>query len=123
MRLVLESRPAWRAAVQSELELLVLGEIERQGLPAPEVQYWFRLPNGKRVRFDFAWPACTALLEVDHPFWHAGVIASHRDKNRDLDMATVGWQTMRITDLDVNRGLKIAIAKVATILARRARGT
>ena len=122
MRLVLESRPAWRAAVQSELELLVLNEIERQGLPTPEVQYWFRLPNGRRARFDFAWPAYTALLEVDHPFWHAGVEASHRDKNRDLDMSSVGWQTMRITDLDVNRGLPISIAKVATTLALRARG-
>ena len=122
MRLVLESRPAWRSAVQSELELLVLNEIERQGLPTPEVQFWFRLPNGKRVRFDFAWPEYTALLEVDHPFWHAGGENSHRDKNRDLDMATVGWQTMRITDLNVNAGLKVAVAKVAAVLARRARG-
>jgi hypothetical protein len=61
-------------------------------------------------------------LEVDHPFWHAAAVASHRDKNRDLDMATVGWQTMRITDLNVNLGLPIAIAKVATVLARQARG-
>ena len=121
MRLVLESRPAWRAAVQSELELLVLNEIELQGLPTPEVQYWFRFPNGKRVRFDFAWPSHTAVLEVDHPFWHAGVEASHRDKNRDLDMGAIGWQTMRITDLNVNVGLPIAIAKVAATLDLRPR--
>jgi len=55
------------------------------------------------------------------PFWHAGVEASHRDKNRDLDMGAIGWQTMRITDLNVNVGLPIAIAKVAATLDLRPR--
>lgn len=46
---VIAARPGWRAALQSELEILVLREIERQGLPAPEVQYWFTLPSGDRL--------------------------------------------------------------------------
>ena len=119
MKAVIASRPAWRAAMQSELEVIVLGEIERQDLPTPEVQFWFTLPTGERVRLDFAWPDHTAALEVDHPFWHAGAENSRRDKRRDLKMGTVGWQTMRITDLDVNRGLRTSINDVGTTLALR----
>jgi hypothetical protein len=35
MSAVVASRPAWRTAMQSELEVLVLREIERQQLPRP----------------------------------------------------------------------------------------
>ena len=62
MKAVIASRPAWRAAMQSELEVIVLGEIERQGLPTPQVQYWLTLPTGERVRLDFAWPARKAAI-------------------------------------------------------------
>lgn len=119
MRAVIDSRPPWRAAIQSELELMVLREIERQGLPRPEVQYTFVLPTGERIRFDFAWPRHKAVLEVDHPYWHAGTEPSHKDKRRDLKMATVGWQTVRVTDLDVRGGLATSIADVASVLALR----
>ena len=34
-------------------------------------------------------------------------------------MATIGWLTMRITDLDVDHGLTAALRKVAAVLARR----
>lgn len=119
MQRVIESRPAWRAAMQSALEVAVLGEIERNGLPAPEVQLRYKLPGGGEVRLDFAWPAWKVALEVDHPYWHAGADASHRDKHRDRKMATVGWQTVRLTDLDVNGGLPASIRDLATILALR----
>ena len=119
MKAVIAARPAWRAALQSELEVIVLGEIERQGLPTPVVQMWFTLPTGERVRLDFAWPDLKAALEVDHPFWHAGADSSHRDKRRDLKMGTVGWHTMRITDLDVERGLRTSISDVHATLALR----
>ncbi len=117
---VIASRPAWRAAMQSDLEARVLGEIERQLLPRPEVQYWFTLPSGQRIRLDFAWPQFEVGLEVDHPFWHAGAVESHRDKHRDRKMTAIGWRMARITDLDVEGGLASAIADVAGILQRAA---
>lgn len=119
MKAVIGARPAWRAAVQSELELLVLTEITRQDLPTPVVQFVWDLSCGGRVRFDFAWPRARVALEVDHPFWHAGSMASARDKRRDLDAAVDGWWTTRVTDLDVNGGLPTAIRKVALVLAQR----
>lgn len=119
MLAVINSRPAWRAALQSELELLVLHEIQRQGLPTPEVQLALTLPDGRRIRLDFAWPNAKLALEVDHPFWHAGAEESAKDKRRDLIMATIGWQTVRVTDLDVTGGLAAAIRAVAVTLSQR----
>lgn len=113
---VIASRPRWRRALQSDLEAKVLAEITRQGLPAPEVQYPFRLPTGGRIRLDFAWPGFREALEVDHPFWHAGNQESHRDKHRDRKLATVGWHTTRITDFDVVGSLGDAIGDVREIL-------
>ena len=119
MTAVVGARPAWRAAVQSELELRVLAELQRQGLPAPVVQMWVLLPSGARIRLDFAWPDQLVDLEVDHPFWHAGADASHRDKTRDRKLGTMGWRTVRITDLDVGGGLAGAVRDVAGVLALR----
>ena len=58
-------------------------------------------------------------LEVDHPFWHAGSVPSARDKRRDRKAATAGWLTVRVSDLDVDTGLREAVADVARVLARR----
>jgi hypothetical protein len=109
-------RPTWRAAMQSDLEVRVLAEIERQGLPAPEVQHRLTLPNGDVITLDFAWPQFKEALEVDHPFWHAGAESSHRDKRRDRKAATVGWHTTRMTDVDVDAGLAEAVHDIATII-------
>ena len=119
MAAVIASRPAWRAGLQSDLEVLVLEAIELAGLPTPQTQMWFVLPGGRRIRLDFAWPDKQVALEVDHPFWHAGAAESDRDKRRDLKMTTVGWLTLRITDLDVNGGLAVSINDVALTLALR----
>ena len=102
--------------MQSDLEVRVLAEIERQGLPAPVTQHPLVLPDGDRIRLDFAWPAFKEGLEIDHPFWHAGASESHRDRWRDRKAATIGWHTTRITDFDVDAGLGDAIADVAAIL-------
>ena len=113
---VIASRPRWRNALQSDLEVRVLAEITRQGLPQPDVQYPFQMPTGDRIRLDFAWPAFREALEVDHPFWHGGDVESRRDKRRDRKLATVGWHTTRVTDFDVDGGLGEAIADVGQIL-------
>lgn len=118
MREVLQSRPGWSVAVQSELELLVLNEIRRQGLPDPVTQYRLDLATGS-IRFDFAWPDVAVALEVDHPYWHAGAASNDRDKRRDRQAAAHGWLTVRLTDLDVSGGLAAAIREVAMILKRR----
>jgi very-short-patch-repair endonuclease len=118
MRAVIRSRAEWRAALQSDLEVRVLAEIERQRLPPARSQFRIDLPNGRHVVVDFGWPEVKLAVEVDHPAWHAGSLSSHADKTRDRKLATIGWTTTRITDIDVNGGLRDAVDDVATILRR-----
>ena len=119
MLAVLRSRPAWQAALQSDLEVKVLEEMSRQSLPEPATQFPMRLPGRDRdIAIDFAWPALQLAVEVDHPAWHDGAADSHADKGRDRKLATIGWTSARITELDVNGGLREAVADIGQILAR-----
>ena len=120
MLAVIRSRPAWRTAMQSGLETLVLEEIARQGLPAPTTQFPMGLPDGIDIAIDFAWPRHRVALEVDHPAWHAGALESHRDKHRDRKLMSIGWSALRLTDTDVATGLTEAIADVGAVLSARA---
>lgn len=116
MARVIAARPKWRRAMQSDLEAKVFAEVANQRLPVPEIQYELRLPTGTMIRLDFAWPQFKIALEVDHPFWHAGDEASHRDKRRDRKAGTIGWITIRVTASDVGGGLVEAITDVATTI-------
>ena len=118
---VIRSRPAWRAALQSDLESRVLDEMSTQGLPVPVTQLPMRLPNGRDIAIDFAWPAVKLAVEVDHPAWHDGAVESHADKGRDRKLATMGWASARITDIDVNTGLREAVGDIRDILANLTR--
>jgi very-short-patch-repair endonuclease len=118
---VIKSRPAWRAALQSDLEVRVLEEMSRQGLAVPVTQFPMRLPDGRNIVIDFAWPSARLAVEVDHPAWHDGALDSHADKGRDRKLGTIGWASTRITNIDVNGGLGNAVADIGIILARLAR--
>jgi hypothetical protein len=119
MLAVIRSRPVWRMALQSDLEFRVLSEMSRQGVPLPVTQFRIRPPGYKHdIAIDFAWPDVQLAIEVDHPAWHAGAIDSHTDKGRDRKLATIGWTTSRITDIDVSRGLADAVSDVRQILSR-----
>jgi very-short-patch-repair endonuclease len=117
MLAVIRSRPAWRAALQSDLEVKVLEEMSRQNLPMPVTQFPMRLPD-RDIVIDFAWPALMLAVEVDHPAWHDGELDSHADKGRDRKLTTMGWTSARITAIDVNGGLREAVADIGRILDR-----
>ncbi|MBI4934786.1 MAG: type IV toxin-antitoxin system AbiEi family antitoxin domain-containing protein [Actinobacteria bacterium] len=122
MMAVIASRPAWRTALHSDLEMRVLDEIERQRLPAPITQCPVLLPNGVTIHLDFGWPEWRVGMEVDHPAWHAGVEEHHRDTTRDRKAGTIGWLVPRLSQIAVETGLGEAISDVAIILGQRRAG-
>lgn len=109
MRQVLAGRPLFQSAVQSDLEHRVLKTLRRLRIAAPITQYRLELPDGRWIRFDFAWPRQRVALEVDHPFWHGGREAQHRDKERDRKAIALGWRVLRITDWDVESDLRSVV--------------
>ena len=116
---VLVSRPAWRSAVETDLEMRVRQALVDAAVPPFESQHWIETPAGHRYRFDFAWPEAKVALEVDHSWWHAGAVSARHDKARDLEVAACGWLTARITEADVAEGLGVALANLATVIAAR----
>ena len=119
MLLVLASRPKWSTALHSNLESLVLEEIERQGLPVAVRQCPITFADGTVVHADFGWPQWKVGLEVDDPAWHAGSQERHRDVGRDRRAAAVGWVVVRVTEADIGAGLRVPIGDVAATIARR----
>lgn len=115
----LASRPQWRSVLQSDLELKVLEEFERQGLPPVVSQCPVMLPTGRTIHLDFGWPQWKVGVEVDDPAWHAGAEERHRDGHRDRKATTVGWNVPRISKIDINGGLADAVNDVAMILRAR----
>lgn len=116
---VISSRPKWRQALHSDLELRVLEEIERQRLPTVTTQCPVTLPDGNVIHLDFGWPQWQVGLEVDDPAWHAGAQERHRDAHRDRKATTVGWAVPRVSKIDVQGDLADAIRDVAVILQKR----
>ena len=116
IRSALLARSDWTSALQSDLEVRVLAAIRRAGLPIPVVQYELSFEDGHIVRFDFAWPHIRVALEVDHSFWHVGSEESRKDKQRDRKVATLSWQTLRITEDDVRVGLDGVMLDLAAII-------
>lgn len=117
---VVASRPKWQRALQSDLELKVLAEIERQCLPAPVPQCRLTLPDGTPIHLDFGWPQWKVGLEVDDPAWHAGAAEQQRDHRRDRKAIILGWVVPRVARLDVEGPLRDAISDVGEIIRQRA---
>ena len=116
---VLLGRPALRGAARSELERSVRAAIAAAGLPAPQVNTWFRLPGVGKVQIDLAWPEWTLAVEVDHPFWHDREAEAARDKRRDRKLAVAGWLPLRISKADVDRRLADAVEDLGAVLRQR----
>jgi hypothetical protein len=119
VRKVLLAREAWRGVARSDLEVRVISAIRKAGLPTPEVNMPFVLANGERIVIDLAWPLLNVAVEVDHPFWHDGVVESARDKRRDRKLVLEGWQPVRFPELEIERALDELIGDLGQILAAR----
>jgi len=114
-RVVALADPRAESVMESQLRLnLVLA-----GLPAPEVQY--RVVDGYGfviARLDLAYPAAKLALEYDDG-QHFTDFRSRQDRRRDLDLAELGWHTMRFTRYDVEGNPPQTPHRVATLLGAR----
>ncbi len=116
---VLGSRPAWRRPAASDLEVRLDIALRRRGMPMALRRVEVTLPDRSTIHPDLWWPQLRLAVEVDHVGWHGGRVDSQYDKRRDRQVARLGVQTIRVTDLDVKHQLHAAVDDILAIARLR----
>ena len=96
LRELLAQRTPGEAPTESELEDMLAKIIREAGLPAPVRQYEVALPSGTKY-IDFAYPELRLAIETDGYAWHGDREAFDRDRERDVELQTLGWRVLRFT--------------------------
>jgi very-short-patch-repair endonuclease len=76
----------------SELELRFLDLCRRHRLPPPEVNVVI-----EGIRVDFLWRRERLIVETDGRAFHRGVVSQLDDRDRDQRLASLGYETFRLT--------------------------
>ncbi len=101
VRRMLEKRDASYTPPDTVLEQRLLGIIEGDGLPKPELQFrpsWL-VPTQGRV--DFAYPDQQLVVEGDSRKWHLLMESFQIDRHRDNQAQLAGWRILRFTWKDI----------------------
>jgi hypothetical protein len=113
---------AWKAPLgkpESSAELQLLQRLRTLRLPEPVPQFWVRLPDGSRVRLDFAWPRCKVGAEFDSYKWHGGRERYEQTLQRRLALRALGWDVIAVTDAELDAGLPVAGPALFSLLRER----
>jgi predicted transcriptional regulator of viral defense system len=108
--LAIYERPIW---TRSEFERRFVECLVDSGLPRP-VTGW----NELGYELDVYWPERGFGVELDSYETHGSRDAFERDHDRDLDFATAGIETVRISERQFHREPDAIARKVAGLLAR-----
>ncbi|MQA34097.1 uncharacterized protein DUF559 [Modestobacter roseus] len=105
---------------QSELEVFgVLHVLSVPGLPGCVQQYRVRLPDGRRVYLDAAWPGVKLAIELDGAAFHGGREQRERDLTRDAALAARGWLVLRFSHARLTREPAECQAEIAAVYQQR----
>lgn len=100
---------------QSHLERALLSQIKLLKLPIPELE--FKAIEGRRFRFDMAWPDHSLLCEVQGATWvkggHSTGTGIERDAEKNNLAVLNGWRVLIVTKDHINRGEAVLWIKQA----------
>lgn len=117
---VLLRLPVDAAALGSPLEVVLVAELLRLGVPMPTLQYHVRDRGGAVVkRVDLAWPDLRIVLEIDGRAYHDTTAARAQDEQDRGRMRASGWtvHVLRHDDLGGPRLARVA-AEIRELAAR-----
>jgi hypothetical protein len=118
---VLDRLGRGNAPAMSILERRTLELVRERGLPMPVPQYPFPGRQFTADCVDFAYPAAKLVLETDGRRWHSRIAELTRDRERDLEAARHGWQTLRFLYEHVIGDPDGTADTIRTVLAQRTR--
>jgi very-short-patch-repair endonuclease len=85
----------------------------RQVLPSSaSIRPQFRIGR-RRADFLVSYRRRSVVVEADGEHWHGGVKARIRDWQRDRSLASVGLETLRFREKEINRNPKRCARRVA----------
>lgn len=88
-----------------------------QGLPQPESEFAFAKAEGRKWRFDYAWPEYKIALEVHGGAWanggHNRGSGFLRDMEKFRRAACLGWRVLGYTPQELMRIQTVADMKEA----------
>ena len=114
---VIDARPTWLKPADSDLEVRLWRALKQSGFEF-ERQVPVLLDGGTTVHVDLADPRLRFGIEVDHVTWHGGRLDVQRDKQRDRELARIGWTISRVTDDDVFGRLNQTVEQLIDIAAQ-----
>lgn len=104
-----------REGVGSQLELMLLTRLRRDGLPEPARQH--PCIPGRKFAFDFAWPSHRLAVEVQGGVHIKGAHSTGTGIERDclkLSLAAaVGWRVLPISAAMIRSGQAVALIRQA----------
>lgn len=103
----------------SEFERIVLRDLDRAGVRAPEVHHVVRLPGEDPIEMDVAWPDARVDLELDGADHIDRKATGRRDRERDRLLLRAGWAVPRYTWDDYVAEPDGLVAYVADLVERR----
>ena len=121
---VIALRSPVASAHDSHLELTFARALSRAGLTGAIPQLPIDLGDGIVIHADLGFPERAPVVEIDHRTWHSGTRAA-MDRRRDRLVKIAGFDTVRVTDEDLETRLEATVAEVIAIHDRlfRRRGT
>ncbi|GMR02538.1 MAG: DUF559 domain-containing protein [Acidimicrobiia bacterium] len=98
IRPLVEERLKWRGLTESDLEDAFRALVGPSPVPMPDPQYVVYDSAGIEVgRFDFAYPARLALIELDSEGFHMDPVSFQRDREKQNRAHALGWTVYRFT--------------------------
>lgn len=99
---VLDERGPRTAPPGSVLERDFLDLLLTAGEPAPVRQFVHPMPTSRLGFVDFADVEAKLLIEIDGRAYHSRLADLARDRARDSEAASLGWQTLRIGYVEIH---------------------
>ena len=118
IRPLIEERKLWKGITESPLEDKFRSVVNASSLPMPDAQIVVSLPSGEFVgRYDFGYPECLTIFELDSEGWHMDPVSFQRDRDKQNRAQMLGWTVYRFTWRQLVDDPDFVISVLASVLA------
>ena len=120
LRMLLGGPDPSTTLTRTPLEEQFLALCDRAGLPRPECNVPFTLPDGTEISIDALWSSAALAVELDSRGFHSSWRAQVKDRRRDAQLTLAGLKPLRFTEADLTRDRRTTVALLRELLRQQA---